>query len=108
MSNVTLSFLNGDFKVEPGYGERREEALAKAGLTTYFIVRAVKPFKPVNNKSPIDGDPNNYLDDRSNEDFAEYRQRLREELIDRGKDSEEFRQRLRQELTSKGKGTAVI
>ena len=37
--------------MEPAYGEQREEALAKAGITTYFIVKALKPFKPAVTKS---------------------------------------------------------
>ncbi|XP_071454131.1 adenylate cyclase type 3 [Hetaerina americana] len=39
ISDRTLSFLDGQFEVEPGYGERREEALRIAGLKTYFIVK---------------------------------------------------------------------
>ncbi|XP_044752334.1 adenylate cyclase type 3 [Coccinella septempunctata] len=46
ISATTLSFLNGEFEVEPGYGEKREEALRIAGLKTYFIGKVLKPFQP--------------------------------------------------------------
>ncbi|KAL3280646.1 hypothetical protein HHI36_003882 [Cryptolaemus montrouzieri] len=47
ISATTLSFLSGEFEVEPGYGEKREEALRIAGLKTYFIVSVLKPFQPL-------------------------------------------------------------
>lgn len=43
ISDSTLSFLNGEFEVERGYGEKRDEALRIAGLKTYFIVKVIKP-----------------------------------------------------------------
>lgn len=43
ISDATLSFLNGEFEVERGYGEKRDEALRIAGLKTYFIVKVLKP-----------------------------------------------------------------
>ncbi|XP_041973384.1 adenylate cyclase type 3 [Aricia agestis] len=43
VSEVTLSFLNDEFEVEPAYGEKREEMLRQAGIKTYFIVRQLKP-----------------------------------------------------------------
>ncbi|KAK9878622.1 hypothetical protein WA026_022883 [Henosepilachna vigintioctopunctata] len=46
ISATTMSFLDGEFEVEPGYGEKREEALRIAGLKTYFIVKVLKPFQP--------------------------------------------------------------
>ncbi|XP_076291504.1 adenylate cyclase 3 [Lasioglossum baleicum] len=89
ISNATLSFLNGEFEVEPAHGEDREEALQKAGIVTYFIVRALKPFKPAVTKSLASlTDAENTrktMDNRNNKE-----------------DSEEFRQRLRKELDSKG------
>ncbi|XP_013181061.1 PREDICTED: adenylate cyclase type 3 [Papilio xuthus] len=45
VSEMTLSFLNDEFEVEPAYGERREEMLRQAGIKTYFIVRVLKPFQ---------------------------------------------------------------
>ncbi|CAH2066581.1 unnamed protein product, partial [Iphiclides podalirius] len=45
VSEVTLSFLNDEFEVEPAYGERREEMLRQAGIKTYFIVRVLKPYQ---------------------------------------------------------------
>lgn len=43
ISETTLGFLNGDFEVEPAYGERHEDALRNAGLKTYFITKVLKP-----------------------------------------------------------------
>ncbi|XP_076633215.1 adenylate cyclase 3 [Colletes latitarsis] len=93
ISNATLSFLNGEFEVEPAHGEDREEALQKAGIVTYFIVRALKPFKPAVTKSLAS------LTD------TESSRRTMENAGDgrtNKEDSEEFRQRLRKELDSKG------
>lgn len=45
ISEKTLSFLNGEFEVEPAYGEKREEALRIAGLKTYFITKVLKPVR---------------------------------------------------------------
>lgn len=93
ISNATLSFLNGEFEVEPAHGEDREEALQKAGIVTYFIVRALKPFIPAVTKSLAS------LTDAEN-------RRAMENLGDgrnNKEDSEEFRQRLRKELDSKSK-----
>ncbi|GLG95677.1 Adenylate cyclase type 3, partial [Gryllus bimaculatus] len=46
ISEKTLGFLNGEFEVEPALGEKREEMLRMAGIRTFFIVRALKPFQP--------------------------------------------------------------
>lgn len=35
--------MNDEFEVEPGFGEKREEALRLAGIKTFFIVKALKP-----------------------------------------------------------------
>ena len=48
ISEKTLSFLNGEFEVEPGYGEKREETLRMAGIKTYFIVKTLKPVRGQN------------------------------------------------------------
>lgn len=45
ISEKTLSFLNGEFEVEPAFGEKREEALRIAGLKTYFITKVLKPVR---------------------------------------------------------------
>ncbi|XP_020286461.1 adenylate cyclase type 3 [Pseudomyrmex gracilis] len=93
ISNATLSFLNGEFEVEPAHGEDREEALQKAGLVTYFIVRALKPFKPAVTKSLAS------LAD------VENTQKTMENVSGKRnskEDSEEFQQRLRKKLDSKG------
>ncbi|KFB39059.1 AGAP009315-PA-like protein [Anopheles sinensis] len=51
LSEKTLSFLNGEFEVEPAFGEKREEALRIAGLKTYFITKVLKPFCPSEHKN---------------------------------------------------------
>ncbi|XP_076671487.1 adenylate cyclase 3 isoform X2 [Andrena cerasifolii] len=94
ISNVTLSFLNGEFEVEPARGEDREEALQKAGIVTYFIVRALKPFKPAVTKSLA-----SLTDQETSRMTMESARDIRNK-----EDSEEFRQRLRKELDSKGGG----
>ncbi|CAD1474346.1 unnamed protein product, partial [Heterotrigona itama] len=93
ISNATLSFLNGEFEVETAHGEEREEALQKAGIVTYFIVRALKPFKPAVTKSLASLTEDN----RRTMDARDGRNNNKE-------DSEEFRQRLRKELDSKTGG----
>ncbi|XP_063358545.1 adenylate cyclase type 8 [Cydia amplana] len=52
ISEVTLSFLNDEFEVEPAHGERREEMLRLAGIKTYFIVRVLKPFGGEDKSAP--------------------------------------------------------
>ncbi|XP_030381252.1 adenylate cyclase type 3, partial [Scaptodrosophila lebanonensis] len=44
ISDKTLAFLNGEFEVEPAFGEKREELLRIAGLKTFFIKKVLKPF----------------------------------------------------------------
>ncbi|XP_049865380.1 adenylate cyclase type 8 isoform X2 [Pectinophora gossypiella] len=56
ISEVTLSFLNNEFEVEPAHGERREEMLRQAGIKTYFIVKVLKPFQGNEEKSALEGD----------------------------------------------------
>ncbi|XP_053602923.1 adenylate cyclase type 8-like isoform X2 [Plodia interpunctella] len=55
ISEVTLSFLNDEFEVEPAHGERREEMLRQAGVKTYFIVRVLKPYQGGEEKSAPEG-----------------------------------------------------
>lgn len=92
VSNATLSFLNGEFEVEPAYGERREEALAEAGLVTYFIVKALKQFKPAVTKSLA-----SLVDDENSPRMID-----QGDLRNTKEDSEDFRQRLRKELDNRG------
>ncbi|XP_046961746.1 adenylate cyclase type 3 [Vanessa cardui] len=56
VSEVTLSFLNDEFEVEPAHGERREEMLRQAGVKTYFIVRVLKPYQGSEDKSAPEGE----------------------------------------------------
>jgi hypothetical protein len=46
-----LSFLHGEFEVEPAFGEKREEALRIAGLKTFFITKVLKPVRIRVNKT---------------------------------------------------------
>lgn len=43
ISEKTLQCLNGEFEVEPAFGEKREETLRAAGLKTYFIKKVLVP-----------------------------------------------------------------
>lgn len=43
ISEKTLQCLNGEFEVEPAFGEKREETLRIAGLKTYFIKKVLIP-----------------------------------------------------------------
>lgn len=98
VSNVTLSFLNDEFEIEPAFGEKREEALKKAGIVTYFIVRALKPFKPAITKSLAS------LNDETSRRTMDNSQDRRNNK----EDSQEFRRRLRKELDSKGKCLSIV
>ncbi|XP_055634057.1 adenylate cyclase type 3 [Toxorhynchites rutilus septentrionalis] len=111
LSEKTLSFLNGEFEVEPAYGEKREEALRIAGLKTYFITKVLKPFCPAEHrmngsadpkdvviepdgpseilndedglKTPADEESNAGLDDKESNAAEDYKVRLRKELVSR-------------------------
>nr|XP_026487706.1 adenylate cyclase type 8 [Vanessa tameamea]XP_026487708.1 adenylate cyclase type 8 [Vanessa tameamea]XP_026487709.1 adenylate cyclase type 8 [Vanessa tameamea] len=63
VSEVTLSFLNDEFEVEPAHGERREEMLRQAGVKTYFIVRVLKPYQGSEDKSAPEGEAGEGGDD---------------------------------------------
>lgn len=43
ISEKTLQCLNGEFEIEPAFGEKREETLRIAGLKTYFIKKVLIP-----------------------------------------------------------------
>lgn len=47
VSNKTLGFLDGAFETERAYGEKREEMLRAANITTYFITKVLKPVSTV-------------------------------------------------------------
>ncbi|XP_067008082.2 adenylate cyclase type 3-like [Anabrus simplex] len=110
ISEKTLSYLNGEFEVEPALGEKREEMLRMAGIKTFFIVKALKPFQPdVQNgtvteegapvcdgqaepnkeddsaaASPVEIEDNHVLGNgRAREDSEDFKKRLRKELINR-------------------------
>ncbi|CAG0924024.1 unnamed protein product, partial [Notodromas monacha] len=61
VSNVTHDCLNGAFEVEKANGEKREEALRQAGLTTYFIIKVIKPLKQ-GGQEETNGDISQLLD----------------------------------------------
>ncbi|XP_050300517.1 adenylate cyclase type 3 [Anthonomus grandis grandis] len=98
ISATTLSFLSGEFEVEPAYGEKREEALRIAGLKTYFIVKVLKPFEPQNDVQNGDTtvastdvtsisltvtDEKNNTEPVTLKEDAEFKSRLRKELVSR-------------------------
>ncbi|KAL4135048.1 hypothetical protein QTP88_006710 [Uroleucon formosanum] len=96
ISEKTLSFLNGEFEVEPGYGERREEALKMASIKTFFIIKTIKPFKmDVQNGSLTDQHSASKesvcatpIDDadliaQAKEDSDNFKKRLRKDLMNR-------------------------
>ncbi|UYV81739.1 ADCY3 [Cordylochernes scorpioides] len=92
ISDKTLGFLNGEFEVTPGDGGSREEAIRLAGMKTFLITKVLKPYpegtldalKPSQNgrtsrsevEMPDDMEPQ-----------QEYNERLRQELVSRGKES---------------------
>lgn len=47
ISEKTLQCLNGEFEVEPAFGEKREETLRIAGLKTYFIKKVLIPVSSI-------------------------------------------------------------
>lgn len=94
ISERTLSFLNGEFAVEPGDGGTREEALRLAGLQTYFITEVLKPYPEGTldyGKQMEDGQVPNAGGagtETSTSDEKEYRRRLHKELLERDTEKE--------------------
>ncbi len=43
ISHVTASYLNGEFELEPGEGEMRDDGIRSAGIKTYLIKSVNKP-----------------------------------------------------------------
>ncbi|XP_031342492.1 adenylate cyclase type 3-like isoform X2 [Photinus pyralis] len=105
ISATTYSFLNGEFEVEPAYGEKREESLRIAGLKTYFIVRVLKPYQPepkteVQNGGRIIPEEDSCVI----ADFASDSKDEGEDSLVTSKtrqDSEDFKNRLKKELVSR-------
>ncbi|KAK7574269.1 hypothetical protein V9T40_011460 [Parthenolecanium corni] len=102
ISEKTYSYLNDEFEVEPGFGEKREEALRLAGIKTFFIVKALKPFKnaqdEIQNGNIVDNSressvinvASDVIDEvkcppkkRSREDSDGFKLRLKKELMNR-------------------------
>lgn len=101
ISATTLSFLTDEFEVEPGYGEKREEALRIAGLKTYFIVRVLKPFESSNTEAQ---NGNSVLEDNCviSEIPTENKEDLGKENGVRPREgSSDFKIRLRKELMNR-------
>ncbi|XP_066254775.1 adenylate cyclase type 3 [Euwallacea similis] len=102
ISATTYSFLNGEFEVEPAYGEKRDEALRIAGLKTYFIVKVLKPFESQNEVH--NGDTTNVPADADSCVISEMKTIIEEKKADpmrSREDSTEFKSRLRKELVSR-------
>ncbi|XP_028137320.1 adenylate cyclase type 3 [Diabrotica virgifera virgifera] len=104
ISDATLSFLNGEFEVEPGYGEKRDESLRTAGLKTYFIVKVLIPFQPKTQEVQNGG---NILPEEDSCVIAEIASDSKEEeandtnLCRSRQDSTDFKIRLRKELVNR-------
>lgn len=94
ISERTLSFLNGEFAVEPGDGGSREEALRLAGMKTYFITEVLKPYPEGTldvGKRLEDGYVSTSGGGGANDaasDEREYRRRLHKELLERDTEKE--------------------
>uniref|UniRef100_A0ABD2WWJ3 Adenylate cyclase type 3 n=1 Tax=Trichogramma kaykai TaxID=54128 RepID=A0ABD2WWJ3_9HYME len=112
ISNVTLGFLKGEFEVEPAYGETREEILQKAGIKTYFIVKALKPLVEIATSTGQRKSLGSLasLDDAVRREQASYSQQRGISSSDGATldDSEDFRQRLKKELDSRVGGGAEL
>ncbi|CAG9862876.1 unnamed protein product, partial [Phyllotreta striolata] len=105
ISDATLSFLNGEFEVEPGYGEKRDESLRIAGLKTYFIVKVLVPFQPKTQEVQNGG---NILPEEDSCVIAEVTSESKEEeaanepnMERTRQDSTDFKIRLRKELVNR-------
>ncbi|XP_055387228.1 adenylate cyclase type 3 [Condylostylus longicornis] len=110
ISEKTLAFLNGEFGIEPAFGEKREEALRIAGLKTYFITSVLKPF--VSSEHKINGiTPSGTSGDISDDDNDGTTEPDATEIVpdedskanseDTKNKEEVFKQRLRNELFKK-------
>ncbi|KAF5300267.1 hypothetical protein FQA39_LY11124 [Lamprigera yunnana] len=105
ISATTYSFLNGEFEVEPAYGEKREETLRIAGLKTYFIVRVLIPYQPDVKQEEQNG--GGIIPEEDSCVIADFASDIKEEGDDTGstskprKDSDDFKKRLRKELVSR-------
>ncbi|XP_025831186.1 adenylate cyclase type 3 [Agrilus planipennis] len=107
ISATTLSFLNGEFEIEPAYGEKREEALRIAGLKTYFIVRVLKPFQPdvkseIQNGGKVIADEDScVIADLASESQEDTTDNTHLGLGRKREGSEDFKSRLKKELVSR-------
>ncbi|XP_073986948.1 adenylate cyclase 3 [Rhodnius prolixus] len=102
ISEKTLNFLDGEFEVEPAYGEKREESLRLAGLKTFFITKTNKPFKGESMKNGTV--PEEAHDECFNEeDFAGVITPVEDSTatVKDMQDTDDFRQRLRKDLMNR-------
>ncbi|XP_034231454.1 adenylate cyclase type 3-like [Thrips palmi] len=102
VSNKTLGFLDGAFETERAYGEKREEMLRAANITTYFITKILKPYAGENNEPQNGGvteDPTH--DAAKGDDHFNDETRVLAETGRDKEDSEDFKKRLRKELMSR-------
>ncbi|KAK4879693.1 hypothetical protein RN001_007839, partial [Aquatica leii] len=105
ISATTYSYLNGEFEVEPGYGEKREESLRIAGLKTFFIVRVLKPYQPDVKQEEQNG--GGIIPEEDSCVIADFSSDNKEDGGDSlvtsktRKDSDDFKKRLRKELVSR-------
>ncbi|KAK3922440.1 Adenylate cyclase type 3, partial [Frankliniella fusca] len=102
ISNKTLGFLDGAFETERAYGEKREEMLRAANITTYFITKTLKPFAGDSAEPHNGGISEDTALEIAKEDHCNEETRVLAETSGRGQeDSEDFKKRLRKELMSR-------
>ncbi|XP_022190546.2 adenylate cyclase type 3 [Nilaparvata lugens] len=99
ISEKTLSYLNGEFEVEPALGEKREEMLRMAGIKTFFIVKVLKPFHQPGTENQNGAVNDDYTGEK--EDVAEATP-VDEQGTSRAREnSEDFKRRLRKDLMNR-------
>ncbi|PSN34624.1 Adenylate cyclase type 3 [Blattella germanica] len=118
ISEKTLSYLNGEFEVEPALGEKREETLRMAGIKTFFIVKTLKPINKMFQFRPATPDVRNGTltdetatscdatpDNKDGDDDSACASPVDDShVLSNGRareDSEDFKKRLRKELVSR-------
>lgn len=102
ISNRTLGFLDGAFETERAYGEKREEMLRAANITTYFITKTLKPFAGDSAEPQNGGITEDTAHEIAKDEHCNEETRVLAEAGGRGQeDSEDFKKRLRKELMSR-------
>ena len=53
LSEKTASFLNGEFDLEPGEGDTRDDGIKMANIKTYFVRKVIKPVSFIIKYDPL-------------------------------------------------------